>query len=44
MNRATDCINGTLVKDEFIPKPFMNFTQFWNIYNNSKTYLDPTDK
>ncbi|XP_031626125.1 uncharacterized protein LOC116342590 [Contarinia nasturtii] len=42
--RATDCLNGTLLKDTIIPKPFMNFTQFWKIYNDSKTYVDPTDK
>ena len=43
--RASDCINGTLLKDEnILPKPFMNFTQFWKIYNDSQTHLDPSDK
>lgn len=41
---ATDCINGTLLPDNIIPKPFMNFTQFWKIYNNSKNVVDATDK
>lgn len=42
--RAEDCLNGTLLKDTVLPKPFMNFTQFWKIYNNSKTAVDPTNK
>lgn len=41
---ATDCLNGTLLKDTVLPKPFMNFTQFWKIYNESKTAVDPTNK
>lgn len=42
--RATDCVNGTLLKDNALPVPFMNFTQFWKIYNNSNIVVDPTDK
>lgn len=39
--RATDCVNGTILQDDIIPMPFMNFTQFWKIYDNSQTVLDP---
>lgn len=30
--------------DSVLPVPFMNFTQFWKIYNDSKDVIDPTDK
>ncbi|XP_014242583.1 uncharacterized protein LOC106662779 [Cimex lectularius] len=41
---ATDCINGTEVGDNTIPRPFMNFTTFWKIVENSTTEVDPTHK
>lgn len=41
-NRAWDCINATVVDETKIPPTFMNFSQFWSIYNNSATELDPT--
>lgn len=39
--RATDCVNGTIIKEEILPMPFMNFTQFWKIYEDSHDVLDP---
>ncbi|KAJ6636523.1 hypothetical protein Bhyg_15114 [Pseudolycoriella hygida] len=41
--RATDCLNGTLLKQSELPHPFMNFTQFWKIYENSNEVLDPNE-
>ncbi|XP_055373381.1 uncharacterized protein LOC129606830 [Condylostylus longicornis] len=41
---ATDCLNGTLLDENSIPHPFMNFTQFWKIYDNSTTVVDPTQR
>lgn len=41
---ATDCLNGTKISENILPTPFMNFTQFWKIYNDSSNVIDPTDK
>ncbi|XP_037025396.1 uncharacterized protein LOC119066835 [Bradysia coprophila] len=41
--RATDCLNGTLLKQSELPHPYMNFTQFWKIYENSNEVLDPNE-
>ncbi len=43
LNRATDCLNGTLLKQSELPHPYMNFTQFWKIYENSNEVLDPNE-
>lgn len=37
-------MNGTLLKENAIPVPYMNFTQFWKIYDNSDVEVDPSDK
>ncbi|CAD7083351.1 unnamed protein product [Hermetia illucens] len=42
--RASDCLNGTLLAQSTIPHPFMNFTQFWKIYEESDKILDPSQK
>lgn len=42
--RAWDCVNGTLVKEFMIPPTFMNFSQFWAIYDNSTVELDRMQK
>ncbi|XP_044250592.1 uncharacterized protein Teh4 [Drosophila takahashii] len=41
---ATDCLNGTLLEHDTLPAPFMNFTQFWAIYDNSTRSVDPEQK
>ncbi|XP_064541633.1 uncharacterized protein Teh4 [Drosophila montana] len=41
---ATDCLNGTLLEHDALPAPFMNFTQFWAIYDNSTHAIDPEQK
>ncbi|KMY97520.1 uncharacterized protein Dsimw501_GD13287 [Drosophila simulans] len=41
---ATDCINGTLLEHDTLPAPFMNFTQFWAIYENSTRSVDPEQR
>ncbi|XP_037825349.1 uncharacterized protein LOC119613389 [Lucilia sericata] len=41
---ATDCLNGTLLPHNILPEPFMNFTQFWKIYEESKIEVDPEQK
>uniref|UniRef100_T1HXM3 Uncharacterized protein n=2 Tax=Rhodnius prolixus TaxID=13249 RepID=T1HXM3_RHOPR len=42
--RATDCLNGTLVNETDIPQPFINFTTFWSIVENSSKIIDPSLK
>lgn len=42
-DRATDCLNGTLVGNTTLPEKSMNFTQFWKIYNESNRFVDPTN-
>lgn len=42
--RATDCLNGTLLSNDTLPQPYMNFTQFWKIYEESKVEVDPEQK
>lgn len=42
--RATDCINGTLIDRNDLPEPFMNFTQFLQIYAKSDKVLDTDQK
>ncbi|XP_017059680.1 uncharacterized protein LOC108100358 isoform X2 [Drosophila ficusphila] len=41
---ATDCLNGTLLEHDTLPAPYMNFTQFWAIYENSTRSVDPEQK
>ncbi|KAH8329606.1 hypothetical protein KR074_000223 [Drosophila pseudoananassae] len=41
---ATDCLNGTLLEHDTLPAPFMNFTQFWAIYENSTRSVDPEQR
>uniref|UniRef100_A0A1B0FH20 Uncharacterized protein n=1 Tax=Glossina morsitans morsitans TaxID=37546 RepID=A0A1B0FH20_GLOMM len=41
---ATDCINGTILEPNALPEPFMNFTQFWKIYETSLTPVDVKQK
>ncbi|GLV39359.1 tipE homolog 4 [Carabus blaptoides fortunei] len=41
---ATDCINGTLIGDEDIVKPYINFTVYWNLLRNSTKVLDPSQR
>ncbi|XP_055911841.1 uncharacterized protein LOC129945905 [Eupeodes corollae] len=41
---ATDCLNGTLLDHDIFPHPFMNFTQFWEIYDKSNNILDPDQR
>lgn len=40
---AVDCINGTVLDESVIPKPFINFTTFWTIYETSDRLLDETN-
>lgn len=40
-SRGYDCINGTILQDQVIPKPTINFTVFWEIVRNSELLLDP---
>ena len=37
-------MNGTIVQESIIPPMFMNFSQFWAIYDNSIVQLDKTQK
>lgn len=37
-------MNGTLLPHDALPEPFMNFTQFWKIYEESKVEVDPEQK
>ncbi|KAJ9600905.1 hypothetical protein L9F63_000948, partial [Diploptera punctata] len=39
--KAIDCVNGTLLEEDAIPQPSMNFTTLWKIYENK---TDPADK
>ncbi|XP_050443347.1 uncharacterized protein LOC126847234 [Adelges cooleyi] len=41
--RAADCINGTVLDESLMPQPFINFTTFWTIYENSDRALDETN-
>ncbi|GAB0094783.1 ATPase, V0 complex, subunit e1/e2 [Sergentomyia squamirostris] len=41
---AFDCLNGTLLPEEQIPHPWMNFTMFWKIYENSSIPVDVDQK
>ncbi|KAK6641318.1 hypothetical protein RUM44_013027 [Polyplax serrata] len=41
--RGVDCINGTLLSERLIPKPFINHTVFWSIYHKSKQPVDPQE-
>lgn len=42
---ADDCLNGTLLTANiFNQQSFINFTQFWYIYEHSSQSLDPTQR
>lgn len=42
--KADDCLNGTFVNASNFTQPFINFTQFWRIYDQSKDNIDPTQR
>ncbi|XP_014224009.1 uncharacterized protein LOC106650494 [Trichogramma pretiosum] len=42
--RTEDCVNGTLLSENLIPKPFINFTTFLKLYERSlPRKVDPAD-
>ncbi|KAJ8678642.1 hypothetical protein QAD02_014429 [Eretmocerus hayati] len=44
MIRAQDCVNGTLLAENRMPQPFINFTSFLRLYERSLVrQVDPTN-
>ncbi|XP_015594490.1 uncharacterized protein LOC107267381 isoform X2 [Cephus cinctus] len=42
--KTEDCVNGTLLEDKAVTKPFINFTTFLSLYEKSLAHpVDPTD-
>lgn len=39
-----DCINGTIYNYSTIPKPSVNFTTFWSLYDKYRELIDPTQR
>ncbi|XP_069697787.1 uncharacterized protein Teh4 [Periplaneta americana] len=42
--KATDCLNGTLMDEEIIPTPSMNFTTLWELYAKTTELVDITKR
>lgn len=42
--KADDCLNGTILNASNFTQPFINFTQFWHLYDRSRNEIDPTQR
>ncbi|CAH0393973.1 unnamed protein product [Bemisia tabaci] len=42
--KGYDCLNGTILQEQAVPQPFINFTTFWALSDNSTKLVDRTQR